>query len=78
MRLGDKINGYLAEENVKSVSDIVPWLQEAIAHFYPQSEYAASLDAEVKTRATRRVFYPPRTAQGLSVHIAGHCMLRRV
>jgi predicted RNA-binding Zn-ribbon protein involved in translation (DUF1610 family) len=61
VRLGDKINGYLVEENVKSVSDIVPWLQEAIAHLYPQSEYAASLDAEVKTRATRRVFYPPRT-----------------
>jgi hypothetical protein len=47
VRLGDKINGYLAEENLKSVSDIVPWLQEAIAHCYPQSEYAASLDGEV-------------------------------
>ena len=87
VRLGDKINGYLAEENVKSVPDIIPWLQEAIAHFYPQSEYAASLDAEVRIRAARRVFCPPRTgaravcphcgaphaSPGLDELIAFHC-----
>src|SRR5690348_17259774 len=61
VRLGDKINGYLAEENVKSVSDIIPWLQEAIAHFYPKSGYAASLDAELRTLAAQRVFCPPRS-----------------
>jgi hypothetical protein len=32
VRLGDKMNGYLAEENVSSVADILPWLREAIAH----------------------------------------------
>jgi hypothetical protein len=37
VRLGDKMNGFLAEEVVNSVADILPWLQEAIAHFYPGS-----------------------------------------
>ena len=54
------MNGYLAEENVSSVADILPWLQEAIAHFYPESTYAKSLDATVKERAARRIFSPPR------------------
>ena len=45
VRLGDDMNGYLAEENVRSMSEILPWLQEAIAHFYTHSAYAASLDA---------------------------------
>jgi hypothetical protein len=40
VRLGDKMNGYLAEENVRCVAEILPWLQEAIAHFYPTSTYA--------------------------------------
>ena len=35
VRLGDEMNGFLAEENVRSVPEIVPWLQEAIAHFLP-------------------------------------------
>lgn len=69
VRLGDKINGFLAEENVNSVSAIVPWLQEAIAHFYPHSQCAASLDAEVRERAALQVFSPPRTgARALCPH----------
>jgi hypothetical protein len=35
VRLGDKMNGYLAEENVSSAADILPWLQEAIRTFLP-------------------------------------------
>jgi hypothetical protein len=35
VRLGDKMNGFLAEEDVNSVAEILPWLQEAIARFYP-------------------------------------------
>ena len=62
VRLGDKINGFVAEENVPAIADIVPWLQEAIAHFYPQSAYTALLDHEVRERATRRLFSPPRAA----------------
>jgi hypothetical protein len=58
--LGDGANGFLAEENVRSVVEIVPWLQEAIAHFYPTSSYAESLGREVRERAANRVFLPPK------------------
>jgi hypothetical protein len=34
------MNGYQAEEDVQSVSEILPWLPEAIAHFHPASTYA--------------------------------------
>ena len=37
LRLGDRVNGYEAEENVQSIADVIPWFQEAIAHFYPNS-----------------------------------------
>ena len=60
VRLGDKMNGYLAEETVTSVADVLPWLQEAIARFYPESTYALSLDPAVKARAAGRVFLPPQ------------------
>ena len=30
VRLGDDMNGYLAEETVRTVAEIAPWLQEAI------------------------------------------------
>jgi len=60
VRLGDKMNGYLAEENVSSVAEILPWLQEAIAHFYPTSTYAIGLDPGIRERAVRRIFRPPR------------------
>ena len=62
VRLGDEMNGYLAEENVASTGDIVPWLQESIAHFYPHSTYAKSLDPQTRERATRRLFRPPSSA----------------
>jgi hypothetical protein len=39
IRLGDDLNGYLAVETVGTVAKIVPWLPEAIAHFYPESSY---------------------------------------
>ena len=43
VRLGDHLNGFVAETNVFLGADILPWLQEAIAHFYPDSTYC-SLD----------------------------------
>src|SRR5579862_4384736 len=61
VRLGDRMNGYLAEETMNTAGDIVPWLQEAIAHFYPDSTYAQSINADVKARAESRLFSPPRT-----------------
>jgi len=63
VRLGDKMNGYLAEQSVKAASEIVPWLQEAIAHFYPSSEYATALDPEVRLRAANSMFTPPRIGE---------------
>ena len=59
MRLGNEIGGYRAEETVDRVADIVPWLQQAIAHFYRQSSYAKSLGAAAISGAKERVFHPP-------------------
>ena len=50
VRLGDRLNGFLAETNVSLVANILPWLQEAIAHFYPDSTYAKGLPMEVRDR----------------------------
>jgi hypothetical protein len=30
-RLGDRMNGYQVEENLKSVAEILPWLEQAVA-----------------------------------------------
>jgi hypothetical protein len=59
VRLGDQVGGFKAEENVAGVAEIIPWLQEAIAHFYPMSTYANSLSPEIRERAERRLFLPP-------------------
>jgi hypothetical protein len=37
VRLGDDMNGYDAADTLGSVREFLPWLQEAIAHFYPDS-----------------------------------------
>jgi hypothetical protein len=58
IRLGDNMNGYLAEENVRAIADIVPWFQEAIAHFYPESSYSVGLTSEIRDRAATRLFRP--------------------
>jgi len=60
--LGDEVNGYVAAETVSATSEIAPWLQEAVAYFYPTSTYAASLSPEVRERAATRQFLPPRIA----------------
>jgi hypothetical protein len=70
VRLGDEMNGFLAEETVPCVAGVVPWLQEAIARFFPASSYAASLSVEIRERAATRLFRPPST--GASV-ICPHC-----
>ena len=69
-RLGDEMNGYPAEENVRSVDEIIPSLQEAIAHFLPVSTYAASLDPELRRRAATRLFQPPKIG---ATAICPHC-----
>jgi hypothetical protein len=70
LRLGDEMNGYLAEEDVGSVAEILPWLQEAITHFYPQSSYAALLSPEIRERAATRLFRPPKVGARA---ICPHC-----
>jgi hypothetical protein len=71
IRLGDDMNGYLAEETVSTVAEIVPWLQEAVAHFYPGSSYARTLSSEVTERAKQRLFQPPKIgAQVICPHCA--------
>ena len=70
IRLGDDMNGYLAEETVRTVTEVVPWLQEAIAHFSPGSSYAHSLSLETRESAQQRLFQPPRI--GAQV-ICPHC-----
>ena len=59
LRLGDRMNGFLAEENVSSIADVIGWFQEAIAHFYPNSTYAKGLDPKVHSRMARRLFRSP-------------------
>jgi hypothetical protein len=39
VKLGDEMNGFVAEANVKLVSAVVPWLQESIAKHFPHSAY---------------------------------------
>jgi hypothetical protein len=68
--LGDEIGGYHAEQTVESVADSIRWFQEAISHFYPTSTYAHSLSADIRERATNRVFMPPRVN---ATAICPHC-----
>ena len=58
--LGDDVNGYVAQENVRSLAEMLPWFQEAITHFYPASDYAKSLAEDVVERARNRIFMPPQ------------------
>jgi hypothetical protein len=73
--LGKEVNGYVVEETGSAASEIAPWLQEAIAHFYPTSTYAASLSPEVRERAAARQFLPPRIAARVN---CPHCGIPNV
>ena len=70
VRLGDEVNGYVAEETFALVAGILPWLQEAIAHFYPNSTYARALPDEGRQLAAQRLFQPAR--DGMRVRCP-HC-----
>lgn len=58
--LGDEVNGFVAAETVKSAADVLLWFQEAIAHFYPDSDYARTLPPELLERGRKRLFPPTR------------------
>src|SRR5215472_9895704 len=70
VRLGDEVNGFLAEETFTEAAGIAPWLQQAIAHFYSDSTYAKSLNEEVRAQGAQRLFHTPRT--GMRVRCP-HC-----
>jgi hypothetical protein len=70
VRLGDQMNGFQAEETLTTAAEIMPWLPDAIAHFYPDSTYSQGLDAGFRQRAERLMFTPPR--QGARV-VCPHC-----
>src|SRR5579872_2522163 len=70
LRLGDEMNGFLAEETVPSVAEIIPWLQEAIAQFFPESAYANSLSPETRERASQKVFRTPSVGASVT---CPHC-----
>jgi hypothetical protein len=61
VRPGDEVNGFVAQETFAIVVAILPWLQQAISHFYPGSSYARTLDPEVRQLAAQRLFRPPAT-----------------
>jgi hypothetical protein len=64
------MKGYLAEETVRTVAEIVHWLREATAHLYPGSSRARSLGPKLGERARQRLFRPPKI--GAEV-ICPHC-----
>ncbi|MGH6982047.1 MAG: hypothetical protein ACREFC_12650 [Stellaceae bacterium] len=39
-RIGDSVNGYLAEANLGSWAESVRWLEETASRIYPDSEFA--------------------------------------
>ena len=39
LKLGDELGGFVEEGQVRSMVDIVPWFQGAIAKHYPTSQY---------------------------------------
>ncbi len=55
MRLGDEMNGYDADAQLKTISEIVPWPQKAIAKHYPTSTY--NLD-RLKNLPDKVVLFP--------------------
>ena len=69
VQLGDQMNGYLAEEIVGSAAEILPWLQAAIAHFYPDSASTRGLDPDPGARRSRRI----PAAAGRHIGQCPHC-----
>jgi hypothetical protein len=56
-------------ETVKTVAEIIPWLQEAVAHFYSGSSYARSLSPKLREHAKQRLFQPPK----VGAQVIWHC-----
>ena len=70
VRLGDDMNGYLAEETVKTVPRLFPGCRRRLRISTRRSSYALSLSPELRERAKRRLFQPPKI--GAQV-VCPHC-----
>jgi len=56
IKLGDDMNGFEAETQVKTVGEILPWLQKAIHKPYPTSKgFVAKFWEEATQASTRRL-----------------------
>jgi hypothetical protein len=44
VKLGDEMNGYDAEHNVRTAAEAAEWLDRNARELYPKSKYAASKD----------------------------------
>lgn len=45
VKLGDPLNGYKAEGNVSTVTEIAEWLRDQAVRHYPSSEFARQFAA---------------------------------
>jgi len=58
--LGDKMSGFVAEQVVKSATDILHGCRKRSRIFTQGSDYALSLGPDVIKRAANRVFRAPK------------------
>ena len=58
VKLGDSMNGFVAETLVATISDVVPWLKEAINSHFPRSKY--NLDRLKKRGREHKIVEFPR------------------
>lgn len=78
VRLGDEMNGYLAEENVRSVSDVIPGFRKRLPISTPNQHTQLLWMRRLEHAPYSESSVHRGSAQGLSVRIAAHLMLRPV
>jgi hypothetical protein len=74
VRLGDDMNGYEAAVTLESVRETLPWLQEAIAHFYPDSTMRRRLIQRLVSGRETDSSSRRASARAPSARIAAHPM----
>ena len=70
MRLGDEVNGSVAEEKFAGGGGRPTVAMRGHRAFYPGSTYARSLDDQVRARAAQRLFHPPAIGRGYDARTA--------
>jgi len=74
--LGDDLGGYVAHENV-SFADVIPWVQQAIAHFYAADRTRRSLRPRSGNRRSTVSFNLRLPASRCIARFAGRRMQHR-